>query len=275
MTYRKAMQLGEELLAEKGIADAKNDAWLLLAMACEIDHTYYYMHMEQEIPQEQFEQYENIIRKRMEHIPLQYITGEQFFMGMRFKVNENVLIPRQDTETLVSEALRRINPGMKVLDVCTGSGCVLISILKNSNKVEGVGVDISKQAINIAKENAKSNDVIAEFEKSDLFDSVLGTFDMIVSNPPYIPTDVIPTLMPEVAQFEPYIALDGKEDGLYFYKQILAQAKDYLNPNGMLLFEIGHDQGAAVSKLMEQAGFGEVTVIQDLARNDRVVFGKL
>lgn len=275
MTYRKAMQLGEELLAEKGIADAKNDAWLLLAMACEIDHTYYYMHMEQEIPQEQFEQYENIIRKRMEHIPLQYITGEQFFMGMRFKVNENVLIPRQDTETLVSEALRRINPGMKVLDVCTGSGCVLISILKNSNKVEGVGVDISKQAINIAKENAKSNDVIAEFEKSDLFDSVLGTFDMIVSNPPYIPTDVIPTLMPEVAQFEPYIALDGKEDGLYFYKQILAQAKDYLNPNGMLLFEIGHDQGAAVSKLMEQAGFEEVTVIQDLARNDRVVFGKL
>ena len=185
------------------IQDAKNDAWLLLAMACKIDHTYYYVHMDEDMTQEQLKEYESILKKRAEHIPLQYITGEQEFMGLSFHVNSNVLIPRQDTETLVEEALKVVKPGMKVLDMCTGSGCIIISILKNVPEIEGLGVDISKQALIVAKENARSNEVAVEFERSNLFEKITDKFDVIVSNPPYIPTDDILGLMPEVADFEP------------------------------------------------------------------------
>ena len=158
--------------------------------------------------------------------------------------------------------------------MCTGSGCILISILKKVPDVEGVGFDISKQALNVAKENAKLNGVVAEFERSDLFEAVTDTFDVIVSNPPYIPTDVITTLMPEVAEFEPIGALDGKEDGLYFYRKIVKECKKYLNIGGTILFEIGHDQGEAVSEMLMYAGFTNVRVVKDLAGNDRVVIGE-
>lgn len=245
-------------------------------MACKIDHTYYYMHIDEEMSEEQVREFEVLIRKRAERVPLQYITGEQEFMGLTFHVNSNVLIPRQDTETLVEEALKVIKPGMKVMDMCTGSGCVLISILKNAHDVEGIGYDISKQAINVAKENAKFNEVPAVFERSDLFEDVVeNDFDVIVSNPPYIPTDVVATLMPEVSQFEPREALDGKGDGLYFYSKILEQCKNYMKQDGYILFEIGCEQGDAVSTMMRLAGFSEVRVIKDLARNDRVVMGHL
>ena len=150
MTYREAIVLGEKNLQQADIADAKTDSWLLLAIACKIDHTYYYMHIDEEMSEEQVREFEVLIRKRAERVPLQYITGEQEFMGLTFHVNSNVLIPRQDTETLVEEALKVIKPGMKVMDMCTGSGCVLISILKNAHDVEGIGYDISKQAINVA-----------------------------------------------------------------------------------------------------------------------------
>ncbi len=276
MTYREAIVLGEKNLQQADIADAKTDSWLLLAMACKIDHTYYYMHIDEEMSEEQVREFEVLIKKRAERVPLQYITGEQEFMGLTFHVNSNVLIPRQDTETLVEEALKVIKPGMKVMDMCTGSGCVLISILKNAHDVEGIGYDISKQAINVAKENAKFNEVPAVFERSDLFEDVVeNDFDVIVSNPPYIPTDVIATLMPEVSQFEPREALDGKGDGLYFYSKILEQCKNYMKPDGYILFEIGCEQGDAVSTMMRLAGFSEVRVIKDLARNDRVVMGHL
>lgn len=275
MKYREAMQKGEKILQEAGIVDAKNDAWLLLAMVCKVDHTYYYMHMEEELMPEQQDEYHVVIRKRAEHVPLQYITGEQEFMGLTFKVNSNVLIPRQDTETLVEEALKVIRPGMKVLDMCTGSGCILISILKNVLNVEGVGCDISKQALIVAKENAKLNNVVATFERSDLFDHVTETFDVIVSNPPYIRTEEIATLMPEVCQFEPINALDGKEDGLFFYRKMIAESSKYLNPNGVILFEIGYDQGQDVSLMLKEAGYKEVQIVKDLAQNDRVVIGRL
>jgi release factor glutamine methyltransferase len=276
MTYREAIVLGEKNLQQADIADAKTDSWLLLAMACKIDHTYYYMHIDEEMSEEQVREFEVLIRKRAERVPLQYITGEQEFMGLTFHVNSNVLIPRQDTETLVEEALKVIKPGMKVMDMCTGSGCVLISILKNAHDVEGIGYDISKQAINVAKENAKFNEVPAVFERSDLFEDVVeNDFDVIVSNPPYIPTDVVATLMPEVSQFEPREALDGKGDGLYFYSKILEQCKNYMKQDGYILFEIGCEQGDAVSTMMRLAGFSEVRVIKDLARNDRVVMGHL
>lgn len=275
MKYREAMQEGEKILQEAGIVDAKNDAWLLLAMVCKVDHTYYYMHMEEELMSEQQDEYRVVIRKRAEHVPLQYITGEQEFMGLPFKVNSNVLIPRQDTETLVEEALKVIRPGMKVLDMCTGSGCILISILKNVLNVEGVGCDISKQALIVAKENAKLNNVVATFERSDLFDHVTETFDVIVSNPPYIRTEEIATLMPEVCQFEPVGALDGKEDGLFFYRKMIAESSKYLNPNGVILFEIGYDQGQDVSLMLKEAGYQDVQIVKDLAQNDRVVIGRL
>jgi release factor glutamine methyltransferase len=275
MTYREAIDNAEKKLKKADILDARNDAWLLLAMACQIDHTFYYVHMDEQMDPDQLNNYDTLIRKRGEHVPLQYITGEQEFMGLRFHVNSNVLVPRQDTETLVEEALKRIVPGMKVMDMCTGSGCVLISILKNCKGVQGWGFDVSKQALLVAKENAKLNDVAANFERSDLFENVMDKFDVIVSNPPYIPTDEIMTLMPEVAQFEPMIALDGKEDGLYFYRKIIAGCREFLNPDGMVLFEIGCEQGAAVSKMLHYAGFSDVQVIQDLTRHDRVVYGKL
>lgn len=275
MKYREAMQEGEKILQEAGIVDAKNDAWLLLAMVCKVDHTYYYMHMEEELMPEQQDEYCVVIRKRAEHVPLQYITGEQEFMGLSFKVNSNVLIPRQDTETLVEEALKVIRPGMKVLDMCTGSGCILISILKNVLNVEGVGCDISKQALIVAKENAKLNNVVATFERSDLFDHVTETFDVIVSNPPYIRTEEIATLMPEVCQFEPVGALDGKEDGLFFYRKMIAEGSKYLNPNGVILFEIGYDQGQDVSLMLKEAGYQDVQIVKDLVQNDRVVIGRL
>lgn len=275
MTFREAISFGERQLNDVGIVDAKNDAWLLLTFVCKIDRTFYYVHMDEQMSMEQQAEYENVINKRAEHVPLQYITGEQEFMGNAFHVNESVLIPRQDTETLVEESLKLVRPGMKVLDMCTGSGCILISILKNVVDVEGFGYDISKQALNVAKENAKLNNVIATFEPSDLFEKVTDTFDIIVSNPPYIPTAVIGTLMPEVAVYEPIQALDGKEDGLYFYRKIITSASDYLKENGKLLFEIGHDQGESVSNLMREAGYKDVRVVKDLAGNDRVVIGGL
>ena len=273
MTYREAFRHGESLLLGQGIEDAKTDAWLLLSMACKIERSFYYLHMEEEPPEDQLKGYEIALKKRAEHVPLQYITGETEFMGLRFKVNSSVLIPRQDTETLVEEALKAVKPGMRVLDLCTGSGCIIISILHNVAQVDGCAVDISKQALNVARENAKRNEVHAVFEQSDLFERVTGTYDVIVSNPPYIPSADILNLMPEVRLFEPPEALDGKEDGLYFYRRIAEEAKEYLNADGRIFLEIGYDQGSAVSELLIQAGFQGVCVMKDLAGNDRVVCG--
>lgn len=275
MTYQEAVKNGEKILNLANISDAKVDAWMLFEMACKVDRNFYYLHMDEDITAEQQKEYEIALKKRAEHIPLQYITGEQEFMGLKFKVNSNVLIPRQDTEVLVEEALKRIQPGMRVLDMCTGSGCIAVSIAKNVPHIEMHAVDISKQALNVAKDNAKLNEVSVEFERSDLFDHVAGKYDVIVSNPPYIPTYEIPKLMPEVGSFEPVEALDGKEDGLYFYRKIIAECKDYLNPDGMIFFEIGYEQGADVSALLQEAGFSQVAVVKDLAHLDRVVFGKM
>ena len=274
MTYREAVEFGTKCLTDAGVPDAALDAWYLLQMVCKIERSYYYVHGEEDITQDAQKEYEIAVQKRAEHIPLQYIIGEQEFMGLRFKVNSNVLIPRQDNETLVEQVLKIVKPGMKVLDLCTGSGCVLISVLKNAPELTGMGSDISKTALLVAKENAKLHEVDAEWVRSDLFDNITETFDVIMANPPYIPTGEILSLMPEVRDFEPENALDGGADGLDFYRKIAGQVKDYLNPGGYVYMEIGYDQGEAVSELMRNAGFTEVEVIKDLARNDRVVKGK-
>ncbi|MBO5154001.1 MAG: peptide chain release factor N(5)-glutamine methyltransferase [Eubacterium sp.] len=275
MTYKQAEQKGELLLQEAGVMDAKIDAWLLLEMVAKIDRSFYFTHINEEVEPEVLTEYERVLEKRAEHVPLQYITGEQEFMGMTFKVNSNVLIPRQDTETLVEETLKVIEPQMEVLDLCTGSGCILLSILKNAPTVRGTGSDVSKQALLVAKENAKLHDLEAEWVRGNLFDNVSGSYDVIVSNPPYIAQTEIPRLMPEVAQFEPIQALDGGVDGLDFYRKITEEAPQYLKENGYLFFEIGYDQGQEVQRLMREAGFSDVAVIKDLAGNDRVVKGQL
>ena len=275
MTYREAIHLGEKVLSIAGVPDVKTDAWLLFEYVAKIDRNYYYTYIDEEITEQTLAEYECALKKRAERIPVQYITGATEFMGLPFKVNSNVLIPRQDTETLVEEALKVIRPGMKVLDMCTGSGCIIISIMHFAKEIEGFASDISRHAINLAKENAKMNNVSVTFETGDLFDHIRGNYDVIVSNPPYIRTEEIPKLMPEVQNFEPVQALDGKEDGLYFYRRIVEEAKGYLNPNGFLLFEIGYDQGKEVPELMENAGYKNVKVIKDLAGNDRVVIGGL
>lgn len=275
MTYKQAEQKGEQLLQAAGVMDAKIDAWLLLEMVAKIDRSFYFTHTNEDVDPEVLTEYERVVEKRAEHVPLQYITGEQEFMGMTFKVNSNVLIPRQDTETLVEETLKVIEPQMEVLDLCTGSGCILLSILKNAPAVKGTGSDVSKQALLVAKENAKLHNLEADWVRGNLFDNIIGQFDVIVSNPPYIAQTKIPSLMPEVAQFEPIQALDGGPDGLDFYRKITQEAPKHLKENGYLFFEIGFDQGAAVKQLMTDAGFKDVAVIKDLAGNDRVVKGQI
>ena len=275
MTYKELLDEGVRRLSDAQILEASTDAWRLMQFVFKISRLDYLMNPQKNADDALKTQYEACILKRSTHYPLQYITNEQNFMGLDFYVDERVLIPRQDTEVLVEEVLAYLKPGMSVLDMCTGSGCIIISILHNVEGVKGYAVDISKQAVNVAKENAKLNEVPVLFERSDLFEMVTEKFDVIVSNPPYIPTDVIPQLMPEVQVFEPIEALDGKEDGLYFYRKIVEQSKDYLNSGGSLMFEIGYDQGKDVSKMMTDAGFSNVCVKKDLAGNDRVVTGML
>lgn len=274
MTLEEALKFGIEQLKEASIENPDIDAWYLLEMVSHINRTYYYMHLKDEIDQEHLVDYKLAIAKRKERIPLQYITGEQEFMGLKFLVNENVLIPRQDTELLVEMALKYCEGKKKVLDLCTGSGCILISLLKNLPHLQGTGSDISKGALLVAKENAKRNEVVADWVRSDMFGNINEKFDVIVSNPPYIETAEIEKLMPEVRDFEPRTALDGDEDGLKFYREIIEHAGEYLQEDGYLLLEIGCNQGIAVCQLMKQAGFENVSVHKDLAQLDRVVIGK-
>ncbi len=270
----EALTYGKQILAEAGIVEAALDAWYLLEYVCKIDKAHYYLHYEDEMEEEQLQTYEMMVKKRAERIPLQYITGTQEFMGLEFKVNPHVLIPRQDTEILVETTLGVLHPGMRVLDLCTGSGCIIISLMHFAKELTGVGSDISKQALLTARENAKANQVNVDWVRSDLFANIAGTYDVIVSNPPYIPTGVIETLMPEVRDFEPVEALDGQEDGLFFYDRIIKESGEFLNAGGYLLFEIGHDQGEAVSAMMKQAGFEKIRVIRDLSGLNRVVCGR-
>ena len=194
-------------------------------------------------------------------------------MGYPFYVDEHVLIPRQDTDTLAEEALKVLKPGMEVLDLCTGSGCILISLMKMCEGLYGTGSDISEEALEVARKNACRLEVNATFIRSSLFEHISGRYDLIVSNPPYIRTSVIQELQEEVMLHDPFIALDGKEDGLYFYREIIKAGGGYLKPGGYLMFEIGYDQGTEVASLMEKHGYRNIMVKKDLAGLDRVVSG--
>ena len=284
MNYREIYLWGREELEKAGIGEFELDARLLLEHICHTNRNTLLVHGDREVTPEEEKEYREAITLRSSRIPLQHITGVQEFMGLEFKVNRHVLCPRQDTECLVEEVMRYLHDGSRILDMCTGSGCILLSLLHYSNHCSGVGADISKEALEVALENASNiaamkrpnpwDEKTAEFIQSDLFSKVPEEkFDIIVSNPPYIASSVIPTLMEEVREHEPMAALDGMEDGLFFYRKIVAESRNYLAKEGMLFFEIGHDQGQAVSDMMKDAGFSEVTVVKDFAGLDRVVYG--
>ena len=274
MNLGEAFEFGKNELAAAGIEDASVDAWYLLEYVTGYDRMMYFLKVLDPLTKEQEEQYREYISVRKSHIPLQHITGVQEFMGLEFCVNEHVLVPRQDTEILVECVLKVLEPGMSVLDMCTGSGCILISLLKLQEGASGTGVDISEDALKVATKNRDKIGVDASLLQSDMFENVTGTYDVIVSNPPYIRTSVIEELEEEVKLHDPFIALDGKEDGLYFYRKIVEKSPAFLRNGGKLYFEIGHDQGEDVKKLMEDAGFSKVSVKKDLAGLDRVVFGE-
>lgn len=278
MTYRECYEKGSRILNEAGIEESTLDARLLLEAVCGTNRNDLLVHGEQPVEPEAEEKYFGWIGKRAGRIPLQQLTGEQDFMGLTFTVNENVLIPRQDTEILVEEVLKELHDGMRILDMCTGSGCILLSLLHYSNDCEGLGVDLSAEALEVAGRNVlkvltPEKAEHAHFLQSDLFEKVEGKFEIIVSNPPYIASAEVEKLMPEVRDHEPRMALDGTEDGLHFYRRIIEEAGKHLVSSGMLFFEIGYDQGQAVSELMRTEGYREVQVVQDYAGLDRVVFG--
>ena len=274
MTIEQLKKQGSDCLRAADIAEADLDAAYLLEYVLHIDRMTFLLDREKEVSLEDANRYMEQIEIRAKHIPLQHITGEQEFMGYSFKVNEHVLIPRQDTEVLV-EQVAKLADGKRVLDVCTGSGCIILSLDKLCNLTKAVGVDLSTEALKVARENGNRLAGSVEWLESDLFTNVTGTFDIIVSNPPYIETKVIDGLMEEVRCHEPMMALDGGEDGLYFYRKIVEESGKYLSDNGYLCFEIGYNQGEEVKTLMENAGFRDCQVIKDLAGLNRVVMGHL
>lgn len=273
MTFRKALWTGEYILSQAHVEDPKTDAWILLETVCKIDRIYYFMHQDDDLTEEQKQEYGLLLAKRAERVPLQYITGNQEFMGLHFTVNSNVLIPRQDTELLVEHAIELLEENWKVLDLCTGSGCIAVSIAHfgQQKNVQVTAIDVSKSALLVAKENAIQNQVQVEWLRSDLFDRISGKYQMIVSNPPYIPTKVLEGLQPEVRDFEPHLALDGQDDGYYFYREIAKEAGAYLVDGGYLLLEIGHDQAVVVSGLLKESGFIDIEVKKDLTGFDRLI----
>lgn len=278
-TLCDVIKAGEDILCKNNIADPAYDSFELMSNIMNIDRSYYFLHGNDEVSDEIYQAYMSCIEKRASHIPLQHITGYADFWRYRFRVNEHVLVPRQDTEILVEEAVKRIVPESTVLDMCTGSGCIIISLALETHFLKGVGVDISSEALKVA--NANKIALQAEnvdFIQSDLFaglstDNKCNKYDVIVSNPPYIRTSVIEGLDEEVKTHDPMLALDGHEDGLFFYEAITRQSGAFIKSGGWLIYEIGHDQAEDVSRIMRENGYVNVETVKDLAGLDRVVLG--
>ncbi len=281
MTRSEAYRYGMEKLTLVSEGDARTDCLLLLEHAASLSMNDIYVHGDILLTDREMLIFKDSLDKRLDHIPVQYITGRQMFMGLEFEVNEAVLIPRADTEILVEEIMRLGLDNMNILDLCTGSGCIIISLIRLSHECMGTGTDISEEALEVAGRNAKALGVDVRFLRGDLYEALADMpkdgsgYDIIVSNPPYIASAVVDTLMPEVRDHEPRLALDGDEDGLVFYRRIIADSDKYLNKGGWLFFEIGYDQGEAVRDLMEQKGYEDVEVVRDYSGNDRVVKGRM
>lgn len=270
LSLRQAFKSAVDFLKLKGIENAEYDARELLIKAFDISKNDYFIKQNEICDEKYLKIFSGYINKRGKHVPLQLITEEAWFYGRCFYVDGNVLIPRGDTEILIEEALKYIENGMDVLDMCTGSGCIIITLAKEKN-IKASGADISDKALRIARQNALFLEADCEFIKSDIFENVYSKYDMIVSNPPYIRTEEIKSLQTEVKDYDPMIALDGGTDGLDFYRRIIQEAGDHLNENGRLIFEIGFDEAKDVSKLLLGSGFSNINIVKDLSGFDRVV----
>lgn len=270
MTIREALSQGTARLQSAGVPDARLDAELLLAHVLREDRLRMRLDGARNLSDAQAERYDALLLRRQTREPLQYIEGEAAFMGLTFRVAPGVLIPRQDTEILCEEALSRMRPGARVLDIGTGSGALAVSLAKLGDNALVTAVDVSDIALSIARDNARRLGAQVCFLHSDCFSAVEGErFDMIVSNPPYISREEMETLMPEVRR-EPELALAGGEDGLDFYRRIAREAPAHLNKGGCLLFEIGWQQRDAVSALVRES-VGEPFSLKDYGGNWRVV----
>ena len=275
MNYKHCLENGTDNLKRAGITEAKLDARLLLEYICKTDHSTLFAHPDRPVSEDEEKLYAEYIERRIKREPVAYILGNMEFMGLSFDVSGDVLIPEQDTEILVEEALRFCEDKMRVLDLCTGSGCIGLSLLNFTNETSVVCTDISEAALAVAKKNADKLGLSerSEFIETDLFpDNNIGKFDILVSNPPYIRTDVIDSLAPEVKDYEPRLALDGDKDGLVFYRRIAERAGEYLYSGAYIFLEIGYDQADDVKALLEKEGkYHDIEVIKDYGGNDRVV----
>lgn len=256
-----------------GIDTASLDAGLLLCKYLQVDKVYLIVNSDKDI--EITDEFENLVKRRENHEPMHYILGSAEFYGLDFKVNKNVLIPRPDTEVLVEKIIEYIGDNSyTLLDIGTGSGCIPIAIGVNCKNVMAYAVDISKEAIKVSKENAELNRVAdrVDFLNMDILkDFPVLEVDCIASNPPYIEDDVIPTLMSDVKDYEPVIALKGGKDGLMFYRRISSEGYKILKKGGLIAFEVGHNQGDEVSKILENDGYINIEITNDLAGIGRVV----
>lgn len=280
MRAKDLLTFGQETLKLAGIYEWNYDSRALLEWVCHISRTDLLLEPDLNVSDEKALEYKSYIERRACHEPLQYLMGECEFMGLPFKVNPSVLIPRQDTEVLIEWIIDREKMNwqkfVKVLDVCTGSGCIAISldVLWRENGYKPLKVDaldISKEALEVSRKNNELNHGNVSFFESNMFENVHDEYDIIVSNPPYIPTKVVDELMEEVVGHEPRLALDGMEDGLCFYKILAREGKKHLKDGGRLYLEIGHDQGESVPALLKEEGFMNMEVRKDLAGNDRCV----
>ena len=278
--YRKLYEEGRRALEKVGIPDAALDARLLLEEVCGTNLQTLLVYPEEEVSEDNAARYRSWIERRCSREPTAMILGKWDFMGLTFRLNRSTLIPEQDTECLVEAALnwagKRQDRMLKILDLCTGSGCILLSLLHAIPEAEGLGTDISGEALKAARQNCENLELTkkARFLQGDLWKPVEEEkFDLIVSNPPYVPTGVIPTLELEVRTGEPYAALDGGEDGLVFYRKILREARRHLCPEGTIIMESGFDEADAIAALMKEAGFAGIEIFKDYGGLDRVVQG--
>ena len=276
MNLREVLKQGIEKLKENNIEDASLKAKMLLSEILEMKKEYLIVHEEEILDEPDINTFFEKIDRLVNNEPIQYILNRQDFMGLNLYVDSNVLIPQPDTEILVEEVIALANEkeNLKILDMCTGSGAIAISLAKYIKNSNVYATDISENALEIAKDNSLKNITDITFIHSDVFENVKeNEFDFIVSNPPYIETDVIKTLSKEV-QNEPHIALDGGEDGLYFYRKISKEAFDFLKQDGYLAFEIGYNQREAVENLLRENGYKKIYSKKDLGGNDRIVIGQ-
>lgn len=275
MTYGEILSYGKEYLESSNITDFESDAWLLFSYCVNMNRTKYIMKMKDEAPDCIRQVYEALLSKRCEGVPVQYLLGTQSFFGYDFFVNRNVLIPRADTEVLVSEALKLSKENAKVLDLCTGSGCIAVSLKSERRDLRVSASDISEEALGIARLNADYNNADIDFYEGDLFEAINERYDVIVSNPPYIETEEIECLETNVRDFEPRKALDGGATGLDFYEKIFKEAGEYLSEHGVIAVEIGCNQALSVSDIAGRNGFENIRVVKDLSGLDRVVTARL